>query len=95
MKRSTAILAAITLALAGLGTAHARQDDIDISRLTGSLNQLANDPGMGNYAQAEQARARLTAAFCGERLSVFERGDALRIALEARLDAALARLGPA
>ena len=58
MKRSTAILAAITLALASLGTAHARQDDIDINRLTGSLNQLANDPGMGNYAQAEQARAR-------------------------------------
>ncbi|OHC44358.1 hypothetical protein [Rhodanobacter soli] len=58
MKRSTAILAAIALALAGFGTAHARQDDIDINRLTGSLNQLANDPGMGNYAQAEQARAR-------------------------------------
>ena len=59
MKRSTATLAAIALALATLGPAHAaRQDDIDISRLTGSLNQLANDPGMGNYAQAEQARAR-------------------------------------
>ncbi len=58
MKRSTAILAAIVLALAGFGTAHARQDDIDINRLAGSLNQLANDPGMGNYAQAEQARAR-------------------------------------
>ncbi|KRE84575.1 hypothetical protein ASG75_11780 [Rhodanobacter sp. Soil772] len=58
MKRSTATLAAIMLALASLGSAHARQDDIDISRLTGSLNQLADDPGMGNYAQAEQARAR-------------------------------------
>lgn len=58
MKRSTATLAAIALALASLGSAHARQDDIDISRLTGSLNQLADDPGMGNYAQAEQARAR-------------------------------------
>ncbi|MBQ4856509.1 hypothetical protein IMW82_17715 [Rhodanobacter sp. B2A1Ga4] len=58
MKRSTAILAAVALALATLGSAHARQDDIDISRLTGSLDQLANDPGMGSYAQAEQARAR-------------------------------------
>lgn len=58
MKRSTATLAAITLALASLGSAHAKQDDIDIGRLTGSLNQLADDPGMGNYAQAEQARAR-------------------------------------
>ncbi len=60
MKRSAATLVAVALALAlaVLGPAHARQDDIDISRLTGSLNQLANDPGMGNYAQAEQARAR-------------------------------------
>ncbi|WP_108470422.1 hypothetical protein [Rhodanobacter thiooxydans] len=58
MKRSTAILAAVALVLATLGSAHARQDDIDISRLTGSLDQLANDPGMGSYAQAEQARAR-------------------------------------
>jgi len=41
---------------------------------------------------AEQARALLTAAFCRETLSVFEPGDALRIALEARLDAALDRL---
>ncbi|TAN18919.1 MAG: DUF4398 domain-containing protein [Rhodanobacter sp.] len=58
MKHSAATLVAVALALAVLGPAHARQDDIDISRLTGSLNQLANDPGMGNYAQAEQARAR-------------------------------------
>ena len=58
MKRSVATLAAIALALAALGSAHARQDDIDINRLTGSLNQLANDPGLGTYAQAEQARAR-------------------------------------
>lgn len=58
MKRFTITLAAVALVLAGLGAAHARQDDIDIGRLTGSLNQLANDPGMGNYAQAEQARAR-------------------------------------
>jgi hypothetical protein len=59
MKRSTAkILAAMALALTLIGSAHARQDDIDISRLSGSLDQLADDPGMGAYAQAEQARAR-------------------------------------
>ena len=58
MKHSTAILAGIVLALASLGSAHAKQDDIDITRLNGSLNQLANDPSLGAYAQAEQARAR-------------------------------------
>ncbi len=41
---------------------------------------------------SEQARALLTAAFCRETLAVFEPGDALRGALEARLDAALVRL---
>jgi len=44
---------------------------------------------------SDQARALLTAAFCRETLSVFEPGDALRGALEARLDAALDRLGQA
>lgn len=58
MKRSAIILATLALALGTLGSAHARQDDIDINRLTGSLNQLASDPGLGAYAQAEQARAR-------------------------------------
>lgn len=57
MKRFSLILA-LGLTLAGIGAAHARQDDIDINRLTGSLDQLANDPGMGSYALAEQARAR-------------------------------------
>ncbi|MHB1059007.1 MAG: hypothetical protein ACYC0F_14105 [Rhodanobacter sp.] len=58
MKRSTATLAAIALALVAAGSAHARQDDIDITRLNGNLDQLANDPSLGRYAQAEQARAR-------------------------------------
>ena len=58
MKRFTIILAAIALALAATGAVQARQDDIDISRLTSSLDQLANDPVLGSYAQAEQARAR-------------------------------------
>lgn len=59
MKRPTHFFAALIMALtmAG-GVAHARADDLDINRLTNSLDQLANDPTMGNYAQAEQARAR-------------------------------------
>jgi Fe-S cluster assembly protein SufD len=40
---------------------------------------------------AEQARALLTTAFCRETLAVFDDG-ALRDTLQARLDAALARL---
>ncbi|HWX65585.1 MAG TPA: hypothetical protein VNZ27_04065 [Rhodanobacter sp.] len=58
MKRFTLIFASMVLALVAVGSAHARQDDIDISRLSGSLDQLANDPSLGGYAQAEQARAR-------------------------------------
>ncbi len=72
MKRFTLIFASIALALAAVGSAHARQDDIDITRLNGSLDQLANDPSLGSYAQAEQARARdaisrLAQASSGER----------------------------
>jgi hypothetical protein len=58
MKRLGIIFTAMTLALIAVGSAHARQDDIDISRLNSSLDQLANDPSLGGYAQAEQARAR-------------------------------------
>ncbi len=58
MKRLTTLLAFVLLGLVAVGSAHARQDDIDISRLTNSLDQLANDPSLGGYAQAEQARAR-------------------------------------
>jgi hypothetical protein len=58
MKRSAMIFASVALALAAAGSAHARQDDIDLGRLSSSLDQLANDPSLGNYAQAEQARAR-------------------------------------
>jgi hypothetical protein len=47
----------MALALAAAGV-QAKNDDIDINRLNGNLDQLANDPIMGNYAQAEQARAR-------------------------------------
>lgn len=58
MKRVTAILAAVLLGLVASATAQAREDTIDVTRLTSSLDQLASDPGMGGYAQAEQARAR-------------------------------------
>src|SRR5690606_21845919 len=58
MKRLAKVLAGAGLALALVGAAHARQDDIDINRLRGSLDQLANDPGLGHYALSEQARAR-------------------------------------
>jgi chromosome segregation ATPase len=58
MKRFTVTFVAIALALAAVGTAHARKDDIDINRLSSSLDQLAADPVLGGYALAEQARAR-------------------------------------
>ena len=59
MKRLLATtLSAFVLALATAGAAHAAKDDIDINRLNNSLNQLSNDPNLGSYAQAEQARAR-------------------------------------
>jgi hypothetical protein len=58
MKRLTSVLALVLLGLVAAGSAHARQDDIDINRLTSSLDQLANDASLGGYAQAEQARAR-------------------------------------
>ena len=58
MNRLINVLAAAALALAVVGAAHARGDDIDINRLSSSLSQLANDPVLGNYALSEQARAR-------------------------------------
>jgi len=86
MKRATVVLAGFALALAALGTVHARQDDIDITRLTSSLDQLANDPVMGGYAQAEQARARDAIAQLAQAGSR-ERAHALYLA-ERRVDLA-------
>jgi hypothetical protein len=57
MRRFTVTFAAAAMALAAVG-AHAKNDDIDINRLNGNLDQLASDPVLGSYAQAEQARAR-------------------------------------
>ena len=58
MNRLINVFATVALALAVVGAAHARGDDIDINRLNNSLSQLANDPILGRYALSEQARAR-------------------------------------
>ncbi len=58
MKRVATWFAASLIALGVAGTAQARRDDIDVSRLTSNLDQLASDPVLGGYAQAEQSLAR-------------------------------------
>ena len=40
------------------GSAQAARDDLDVQRLSNSFKQLAADPTLGRYAQAEQALAR-------------------------------------
>ena len=57
MRRFTVTFAAAAMVLAAAG-AHAKNYDIDINRLNSNLDQLASDPVLGSYAQAEQARAR-------------------------------------
>ena len=49
---------ALVLAAGAGGVAYAKQDNMDVARLTASLDQLASDQTLGGYAQAEQARAR-------------------------------------
>lgn len=88
MKRIATVIATAVMALGIVATAHAKRDDIDVDRLTGNLNQLAGDPVLGNYAQAEQALARnaiTQLAQAGSR----ERPHALYIA-ERRVDLARA-----
>lgn len=58
MKTLALRCSALVLAMAAVGVAHASKDDMDITRLNSSLDQLASDPALGSYAQAEQARAR-------------------------------------
>ena len=58
MKHLTLRLSALLIAVAAVGSVHAAKDDMDVARLTNSLDQLSSDPSMGTYAQAEQARAR-------------------------------------
>ena len=52
------IIAVSLLTLLASTTVQARKDDMDVGRLTNSLNQLAADPNLGTYAQADQALAR-------------------------------------
>jgi hypothetical protein len=88
MKRFTTLLAAGLLALGLAGVAQAHKDDIDIARLSNSLDQLSNDPTLGVYAQAEQALARNAIAALADAGSR-ERPHALYIA-ERRVDQAKA-----
>jgi hypothetical protein len=88
MKRFTPIIAVSLLVLLASTAAQARKDDLDVDRLNNSLNQLASDPNLGSYAQADQSLAReainqLTQA------SSRERPHALYIA-ERRVDQARA-----
>lgn len=51
-------LSMLLVAVAASGAAYASsKDDMDVARLNNSLSQLASDPSLGMYAQAEQARA--------------------------------------
>jgi hypothetical protein len=88
MKRlATACLVGL-LAFAASHSARAADQDLDVSRLSASLDQLANDPTLGPYAQAEQARARDAIARLAQAGSR-ERAHALYLA-ERRVDLAKA-----
>lgn len=52
------ITAISLLAVLASAAVQARKDDMDVDRLNNSLNQLASDPSLGTYAQADQALAR-------------------------------------
>ncbi|GAB2587195.1 hypothetical protein ISP15_11210 [Dyella jejuensis] len=55
---AVSIIAASFLAVLASTAVQARKDDMDVDRLNNSLNQLASDPALGTYAQADQALAR-------------------------------------
>lgn len=88
MKPLHTTLSALVLALATVGAAHAAKDDLDIARLTNSLDQLSRDPALGSYAQSEQARARDAIARLAQARSR-DRAHALYVA-ERRVDLAKA-----
>ena len=56
--RYLSIMVMSLLALFVSTATQARKDDLDVDRLNNSLNQLASDPSLGTYAQADQALAR-------------------------------------
>ncbi|MEO8748028.1 MAG: hypothetical protein ABI379_10310 [Rhodanobacter sp.] len=55
---ATSLFLALVLVFTASSAAYAKQDTMDVARLTASLDQLANDQALGGNAQAEQARAR-------------------------------------
>jgi hypothetical protein len=57
-KKYLSITAISLLAVFASAAVQARKDDMDVDRLNNSLNQLASDPNLGTYAQADQALAR-------------------------------------
>ncbi|RDS79336.1 hypothetical protein DWU98_18600 [Dyella monticola] len=57
-KHVLAMLVLLLGALFASAAVQARKDDMDVDRLNNALNQLASDPNLGNYAQADQALAR-------------------------------------
>jgi hypothetical protein len=82
------LIAVMLLALFASTAVQARKDDMDIDRLTNTLNQLAADPNLGSYAQADQALARDAINQLAQAGSS-ERAHALYIA-ERRVDQATA-----
>jgi outer membrane protein OmpA-like peptidoglycan-associated protein len=52
-------LAMLLLALVSTQVLASSKDDLDVQRLTTSLNQLDSNPRLGSYAQAERALARV------------------------------------
>jgi hypothetical protein len=87
-KKSLSIIAISLLAVFASAAVQARKDDMDVDRLNNSLNQLASDPNLGNYAQADQALARDAVSQLTQ-ASSHERPHALYIA-ERRVDQARA-----
>jgi membrane protein involved in colicin uptake len=57
-KHRLSVIAVSLLVLFASAAVQARKDDMDVDRLTNTLNQLAADPNLGTYAQADQALAR-------------------------------------
>jgi hypothetical protein len=86
-KRLTTTLFGLALLLSS-GVSLAAKDDPDARRLNSSLDQLASDPTLGGYAQAEQARARDAVAHLAG-LSSKDRAHFLYVA-ERRVDLAKA-----
>ncbi|MBE1159234.1 hypothetical protein [Dyella acidiphila] len=87
-RKSLSLIAISLLALFASVAVQARKDDMDVDRLSNNLNQLASDPNLGVYAQADQALAREAISQLSQ-ASSHDRPHALYIA-ERRVDQAKA-----